>query len=124
MADYTVILFFPDHKRGDVWPGLTIGPIEVDGDTPAQTLARVRMQFRKGSEVYTFDSTNAADRNAAITISNATTWTGSIAETSSFLPSAGVWSWDMEFYRTGITDPWTLYRGTLLVHPDITRASA
>ena len=121
MADYTVLISLPDHKQGDAWPGMAIGPIEVDGDTPAQTLARVRMQFRKGSEVYTFDSTAADDRDAAITISNAATWVAAIAETSAFLPSAGVWQWDMEFYRTGITDPWTLYRGALVVHPGVTR---
>jgi hypothetical protein len=123
MADYTVDITLPDWKLGDAWPSITFGPITVDGSTPAQTLARVRMQFRQRARVYTLDSATG-DRDAPITISNAATWVATIAELTTFLPTAGKWEWDAEFYRTGVAAPWTLYKGVLTVHPQVTKPAA
>lgn len=128
MADYTVSIALPDHKRGDRWVGVSaIGPILINGATPADALTRVRMMFRRrrGTEVYTIDSqvapvpTPAPD--AEVTISNATTWAASIAPIQSFLPVEGQWDWDMEFYSGGDDSPLTLYKGVITVHNDVAR---
>ena len=121
MADYTEDIPIPDHKRGDKWPGMTIGPITINDGAPPATLARFRMHFRKGSSVYRID-TDATLRNAPATISNAANWSVSVPEIKTgFLPSAGTWEWDAEFFQTGDDAPLTLYKGTLTVHPDVTR---
>lgn len=122
MPDYTVKIDLPDHKRGDKWPGIpAIGPVIINGSQPAQQLVRVRMQFRKGSAVYTLDSDHSTTPDAPVTITNATTWAASIPAVQAFLPTAGLWTWDMEFYQAGDTAPLTLYRGTITVHNDTTR---
>ena len=122
MAEYTVTINLPDHKRGDKWLGIaSIGPVLIDGAQPAAALSRVKMNFRhsKGT-IYRLD-TDATLRDAPIVISNATTWAANIPAVQSFLPVAGVWNWDMEFYAAGDTAPLTLYQGAMTVHDDITR---
>jgi hypothetical protein len=121
MADYTEEISLPDWKLGDAWPSITFGPITIDEETPSLSLARVRMQFRQGSRVFTFDSSASADRDATITISNASTWIATIAEQTSFVTTPGKWEWDAEFYRTGVSAPWTLYKGSLIVHGQVTK---
>lgn len=120
MAEYTVTIPLPDHKRGDLWPGITrIGPVRINDAPPALALARVRMQFRKGKYLFTLDSENAETRDAPITITDAASWDVTVPEVAEFLTDPGVWAWDMEFYQTGKAAPLTLYQGTLTVHPDI-----
>jgi hypothetical protein len=120
MADYTVTIHLPDHKRGDKWPGVApIGPILVNGTTPAGTLARVRMHLVHSSGLkYKLDSDPATAPAALITIDNPVTWAAHIGEVQEFLPIAGDWQWDMEFYRTGDLSPLTFYEGTLTVRAD------
>jgi hypothetical protein len=122
MAEYTVTINLPDHKRGDKWPGIaSIGPVLINAAQPAATLARIRMHFKHtGGSVNRLD-TDATLRDAPITIGNATTWAASIPPVMAFLPTAGDWAWDMEFYATGESAPLTLYQGTLTVHEDDTR---
>ena len=122
MADYTVNIDLPDHKRGDKWLGISsIGPVLINDAQPAATLARVRMHFVHSSgQIYRLDSSDTPQRDAPVTISNATTWTASVPAVQSFLSVAGDWSWDMEFYATGDTAPLTLYSGVITVHDDIT----
>jgi hypothetical protein len=126
MPDYTVEIALPDHKRGDRWPGISsIGPILINGSTPAGALARVSMHFIKaGGGIYRLDSDAATTPDAPITISNASTWAVVIPEVQDFLPTSGKWRWDMEFYETGKSSPWTLYKGELLVGNDITKTPA
>lgn len=109
----------PKHVRGDRWPGLTLGPILVDGAAPATTLARVRMHFKKGTSVYKLD-TDATDRDTAITITNATTWVATVPEIESgFLTTSGTWTFDIEFYGTGQGSS-TLVTGDIRVLEDVT----
>ena len=112
------------HVRGDQWAGIgSIGPVTVDGAAPAEALARVKMHFRKVGDNskalgYGFDST-VTSGFGVIVIGNAATWAVSVPEQA--LPLAeGKWNWDMEFYRTGVTLPWTLFRGVLEVLEDFT----
>lgn len=111
------------HYQGDRWPGISaIGPVLVNGSTPAGALARIRMQFRNGSNLFTFDSDPAQSPDAPITISNAATWLATVPAVEGFLSAAsGQWSWDMEFYETGVSGHRTFYSGTLLVKPDTTK---
>jgi hypothetical protein len=71
--------------------------------------------------VFKLDSDSTAERDGPITISNATTWAASIPETQGFLPLAGDWTWDMEFYATGDSNPLTLYKGVITAYADTTR---
>lgn len=121
MADYTVeIDSFPDHKRGDKWPGIaSVGPVLINDAQPALALARVRMQFALGARRYVIDSEAGDDVDATFVIDDADTWEASVAEIQDFLPAAGDWSWDMEFYETGKSSPLTLYKGTLTVLADV-----
>jgi hypothetical protein len=123
MSDYTVQIDLPDHKRGDRWPGINaIGPVIINGAQPAATLTRIRMWFKSAAGAkFKLDSDPAQDRNAPITISNPTTWYGLIPGIEDFLPTAGDWSWDMEFYQTGNTSPLTLYKGVITVVDDVTK---
>lgn len=115
MADYTETISLADHKLGDNWIGIgTIGPVTVNSQTPGNALTRVRMTFRLGQTTYTLDSTGSQ----GIVIDNANTWAASIAARDEFLPRAGRWVWEMEFWQVGYDDPWTLYSGTLVVHDD------
>ncbi len=124
MAEYTVTIPLPDTKRGDKWPGVpTIGPILINGAQPTAELARIRMTFRKGKSTFTLDSDPAATPDAPIVISNATTWAANIPAVQSFLPEAGSWSWDMEFFSAGDSNPLTFYQGVIIVHPDVPRPS-
>jgi hypothetical protein len=124
MADYTVEINLPDHKRGDRWPGIaSIGPVLINGAQPTASLSRVRMHFvrREDGLRYQLDSSAGEVPNAPIVISNATTWAVNIPETQSFLSKNGEWDWDMEFYQIGKKSPLTLYKGKLTVGDDVTK---
>ncbi|MEM8735334.1 MAG: hypothetical protein AAGG44_13970 [Planctomycetota bacterium] len=114
MADYTKTIDLADHKVGDNWIGIAEIRPTINEATPANALTRVRMMFRKGSEEFVLDSRG----DNGISIDNAANWQASIAGRDDFLPSPGLWTWDMEFYQVGQTKPWTLYKGTLRVHED------
>ena len=117
MADYTETISLADYKVGDRWIGIaTIGPVTINGSTPGNTLTRVKMNFRLGATTYTLDSSGDSP---GITITNAATWTATIPARDSFLTTPGVWQFDIEFYQTGYTSPWTLYKGTITVHDDV-----
>lgn len=117
MADYTQTITLKDAKVGDRWVGIsTIGPVTVNGSTPGNALTRVVMTFRLGAERFTLDSSGTSP---GITITNAATWTATIPARDSFLTRAGKWEFDIEFYQTGYSSPWTLYEGTLTVHDDV-----
>jgi hypothetical protein len=118
MSDYAQTITLKDVKVGDRWIGVnTIGPVTINGATPGNALTRVVMNFRLGAATYTLDSSGTSP---GITISNSATWTATIPARDSFLTRAGKWEWDMEFYQSGYTNPWTLYKGTITVHDDVT----
>lgn len=120
MSDYTAPVILPDHKLGDRWPELVIGPVLINGAAPAVSLTRVRMHFVQGTTRYRLDS-NASLRDAPITITNASTWIATIpAIESGFLSKAGAWTFDAEFYGTG-QGPVTLIKGSLFVNADDTK---
>ena len=123
MADYSVNIPLPDHKRGDRWPGIAqIGPVEIDGATPPTPLARVRMSFLRfrGRQRYVIDSQpQQADVLAPAVIDDPELWIASIPAVQNFLPEAGTWNWDIEFYDAANAGPVTLYKGALVVHPDV-----
>jgi hypothetical protein len=123
MPDYTVNIDIPDHKRGDRWEGIgVIGPVLINGVQPPNTLTRIRMHLVHSTGVtFRIDSGNATGRNAAAVISNSTTWSANVPPIQNFLPKAGEWEWDMEFYETGNDKPLTLYKGVLTVLADTSR---
>lgn len=123
MADYTVNIDLEPVKRGDKWVGIpVIGPVLINSAQPADTLARIKMHFLHPSGlVFKLDSDSTAERDGPITISDDETWEASIPETQGFLPLAGDWTWDMEFYATGDSNPLTLYKGVITAYADTTR---
>lgn len=123
MSDYTVEIDLPDHKRGDRWGGISsIGPVLINDATPAGELTRVRMHFVKtGGGIFRLDSDASTTPDAPIVISDAATWAVNIHEVQDFIPTNGKWKWDMEFYETGKTSPWTLYKGVIVVADDVTK---
>lgn len=125
MADYTVTINdLQDAKRGDKWVGIpVIGPVTFNGETPDAPLARIRMHFVHADTgaVYKLDSDATAERDGIATVVDAETWVASIPEQQSFLPFAGLWSWDIELYKTGDAAPLTPYKGPITVNSDITR---
>lgn len=130
-ADYTVEIELPAHKRGDEWIGIAlIGPVIVNGSTPAETLARVVMTLERiapavvnGVPVepdrFILDSVAGDAVDAPIVIDNATTWQARIPAVPDFVQKAGDWKWDISFYRTDKTSPQTFYKGTLHVYDDV-----
>lgn len=128
MSYAPVKINFPPHVRGDKWPACvngganaaSVGPITVNGSTPTQNLARVRLHFKRFSDVFTFDSDPNALPEAPIIITNPTLWEASIPAVMDFLPNAGFWDWDMEFWSDGDTSPVTLFYGTISVRQDVT----
>jgi hypothetical protein len=112
----------PTHKRGDRWPGLTLGPVLFDGVAPTDPLDRVRMHFTNGTTRYRLDSdgTSTPARDNAIQITNASTWEATTGEIETgFLPTAGSWNFDIEFWVAG-EGPRTLVSGSIFVSQDVT----
>jgi hypothetical protein len=111
------------HTEGDKWPGiLKIGPVLVNGEAPAEKLARVRMHFRDadGNLAYRLDS-EEEQGDGPILIEDEDTWEAAIPEVAVFPLKAGDHSWDMEFYEGEDETPLTFYNGTLTVLPDVTK---
>lgn len=119
---YAVKQDLPKHIRGDKWLGIfRIGPIRIDNAQPDVQLARVAMHFRKGPRVYKLDSDASSLPDSPIIIEDADTWQAKIPAVFDFLPLAGMWDWDMEFWFTGDDAPITFYYGTLEVYDDVTK---
>lgn len=117
MADYSQTVTLSDAKVGDAWIGIgTLGPVTVNSQTPGESLTRVLITFRLGSETFTLDSSGTSP---GITISNAATWLCTVPARDVFLPRAGKWDFNIEFFRQGHTTPWTLYKGVITVHNDV-----
>jgi hypothetical protein len=119
--DYAQYVALPGIVSGDRWQGInSIGPVTIDSAQPAVALARVRMQFRLGAEVFKLDSDAAQNPDAPITITNAATWTATIPgiETG-FLNTAGKWVFDIEFYGTG-QGAETYIKGDIEIYPHVT----
>ena len=118
MPDYTAKIDLPDHKRGDWWRGISaIGPVTIDGATPATALSRLRMTFKLRGNTFVIDSEAGGDAPAVI--DNATTWLASVPPIQNFLTLPGHWEWDMESYAGSDTSPLTLYKGVLRVWQDV-----
>jgi hypothetical protein len=120
MSDYAVKVNLNDHKLGDRWLGISsIGPVIINDEQPVNELERVRCTFRKDSYSFTLDSNGL--ESGLILINDAATWAVSIPAVQDFVEFHGLWDWDIEFYEAGNTGPITLYKGTLRVHPDVTK---
>lgn len=110
----------PDHKHGDTWDGMSIGPILFDGQPPPNALASCRLYFRH-NRYKTFGygfRAPALNGFGVITIVDANTW--QLVIPPQLLPLAvGLWLWELE-----TTDAsgkiLTLYAGTLTITQDIT----
>lgn len=114
MATYTETISLADTKVGDRWIGISkIGPVTVNDETPGNALTRVRMVCRLGQTTFTLDSDDDE-----ISITDANTWEAEIPARDSFLPRAGLWSFEIEFYF-GDDSCWTLYEGSLRVWDDV-----
>jgi hypothetical protein len=115
MADYAETISLADTKLGDRWIGISTIVPTINDETPVNDLERVVMVFRlgKSNEAYILDSD---DLTNDIIITDPNGWEASIPARDDFLPRAGKWSWELQFYQVGYDAPWTLYRGVLTVH--------
>jgi hypothetical protein len=125
MGDYTLRIELPDHKLGDKWIGIaSIDPYR-SSTPPEAALARVRMDLVLGDGTrFRLDSDASASPDAPIVITDAAAWTAVIPAVPSFVPKAGIWKWDIEFFADGETAPLTFYKGVIEVHEDITKPLA
>ena len=108
--------------QGDRWQGIAaIGPVIIDGSQPASPLSRIRLQFRRGGRLgVSLDSQPGG--SFTIVISNAESWSANIPPNGGSLPlETGTWQWDAEFWGEGDAAPLTLYRGTVVIGPKVTR---
>jgi hypothetical protein len=131
---YTEKVDLPSYRLGDTYMALGgFGPVLVTpaGEevavTPDDPLLRVRMQFklrhRGRNLVYTLDSDPSTNPDKLITISGPNLWIVEIGVIKDFLPQAGNWRWDAEFYSNyfgAVGGSLTFYHGTLTVKNDIT----
>jgi hypothetical protein len=78
------------------------------------------MQFRRGGKLgVTLDSQSG---DFQIIISNPETWLASIPPNGRSLPlETGSWQWDAEFWQGDDLAPVTLYKGTMVIGPKVTR---
>ena len=126
MGDYTLRRDLPDYKRGDKWLGAEFASplVCLGGDSspalPSGTLDRVRAHFVLDGATYKLDSNPNVTRDGAIVIDDVGTWEITMSESSAFLPTAGIWIYDVEYYTIGATAPLTLYQGSITVHADVT----
>lgn len=114
MGTYTETKTLADCTVGDRWVGISEITATINGETPGPNLERVVLTFRLGQSTYILDSDDGE-----ITIDSADGWSASIAAQDTFLSRAGDWSWEMEFYPSGYTSPWTLYKGVIVCHDDL-----
>lgn len=111
----------PETLEGDRWIGITrIGPILIEGEQPAVSLARAQMILKLDSgAAYVLDSDGSQNPDAPIVIDNATTWQISIPEVSTgFCPSPGKWRFAIKFYGAGQGAD-TYFKGTQVVKGNI-----
>lgn len=122
--DYTEVVPLPPAKRGDRWVGISqIGPVLINEATPTDNLVRIRMVLQLEGKTTTtrfvIDSDDVEDRDAPAEIEDAVNWVAKIPPVQDFVELAGNWKWDMAFYDAGNTKPLTLYKGVLIVNPDV-----
>ncbi len=117
MGDYAETITLSDVTVGNGWIGINNITPTVNEATPSDDLVRVRMTFALGQTRYVLDS--EAGEDGTITITDASGWSASIAARDDFLPRAGKWAFEIDFYRSGQDSPWTLYRGVLTAHDNL-----
>ena len=104
----------PCHTLGDSYLGLAgFGPILIDEVQPSDPLTRVTMIFNKKGTTFTLDTEEGADFLMVITDED--TWEVTVGNIAEFLPSAGDWSWEADFYSAYFGEKLTLYTGSLIV---------
>ena len=110
--------------EGDSWPGITVGPVLVDGVAPASNAASAKMEFRDeyGTLAHTFNSAVVSGQGL-ITIDDAATWEFSILKQAIGLEADGLkskkYNWDFEV-TDAAGDVLTLAAGTIKIDPDVT----
>lgn len=113
------------YRRGDAHPGLTFGPVTIDGSVPAASAASARMQFRDENGALGFELNDSPDSDqGTITINNASTWDFSILKQIFGLAITNgeklqTYYWDFEVTDTN-GDPLTIAEGVIVVTADIT----
>jgi len=109
------------YYAGDSWIGMTVGPVIINEDSPANTLTSVRMQFRdrKTGDLGFELNTSPGAGEGTITISNASTWLIVVPAQILVGLVKGNYKWDFECTdSTGYVI--TLYKGKLRVIGDVT----
>lgn len=126
--DYTVEIKLPNHKAGKKWCGIaSIGPVMMNGETPASQLVRVRMWMQHSSgKVVKFDTQDdvtdgvATPPDVLIVITDPANWVADVPDVGELLDVPGQWGWDMDFFDATGDAPMSLYKGVLKVINTIT----
>ena len=115
------IIELPEHKRGDRWPGITIGPVDFGGSPPSYPLVSCRLYFRtKQGHRFSYGFKYPSEAGyGEITILDVDNWEVKFPEQE--LPlEAGQYDWDFEVTDSSSALPTTLCGGTITVTRDET----
>lgn len=130
---YTQNIDLPTARVGDAYlgfggfAGILIRPAVEEGETatpvaPSDPLTRVRMQFRRGCQVFALDTDPAANPDHLMTITDAAAWVVESTIIKDFLPLFGNWEWDAEFFSAYFGGgSCTLFSGVLMVDRQVSR---
>ena len=111
-----VIIELPCHTLGDSYLGLAgFGPILIDEVQPSNPLLRVTMIFSRPGATFTLDTEASNNPDFSMVITDEDTWEVTVGTIAEFLPEAGSWDWEADFYSDYFGEKLTLYAGTIIV---------
>lgn len=114
-----------DYRRGDAHPGLTFGPVTIDGAVPTANAASIRMQFRDEDDALGFELNDSPEAGeGTLTIVDAVNWSFAMPKQILGLDITNgerrqKYDWDVEVIDTNGM-PLTIAEGTMHVTKDIT----
>ncbi|MEO0415009.1 MAG: hypothetical protein AAF226_08670 [Verrucomicrobiota bacterium] len=118
----------PNIVQGDTWEGFTVPEVKSCGQPMLNTLARVRLQFKRADAAAVGAAAIAAldldtDSSTQISILDPVNWAiqiGPVDYSDMEAVTAGEWKWDLETTDSaGIR--LTIYQGTITVLADTTQ---
>lgn len=118
-ASYTL----PAHLEGDIWEGLLIGPVTINGTAPAVALASARIHFRKAptdlQPAYVLSTAPTAGQGS-LTLLDAATWLVRAPRQPLPLKPWKKWRWEVEFVDAN-ANVYSYVNGTLQVLPQLVK---
>lgn len=114
-----------EYRRGDAHPGLTFGPVIIDGVAPIANAVSAKMQFRDEDDALGFELNDSpAAGEGTIVLTDVATWEFTVSKQIFDLgitngEDTQKYYWDIEIIDTN-GHPLTIAYGTMVVRKDIT----